>query len=91
MSYIQILRDADERSLLADTVTLPRTDPVYEVVQVLLEARGIDLPDTSEVWDVHVDENEPADVCVWILDADGNDVRHVFTFEEINAVEAQVV
>ena len=91
MSYIQILRDADARSMLADTVTLPRTDPVYEVVRVLLEARGIDLPDTSELWDVHVDDFDPAEVCVWVLDADGNDVQYVFTFEEINAVEAQVV
>jgi hypothetical protein len=86
MSYIQILRDAEDDILLA-AVTLPRTDPAYEVVRVLLDVRGIDLPDSSEIWDVHVDESDPADVCIWVLDADGNDVRHVFTFDEINFFE----
>lgn len=89
MSYIQILREADQRFAEMNAMTLPRPDPVYDVVQALLARRGANLPESSVLWDVtvHDDTKTRHDVAVWILDDGNRLVLHEFSYTDVQSAQ----
>ena len=67
MTYLEILRDADDRSMSVNT--FDRNDPVQNVVRMLLQAKG-DLPGPdAELFDVTVFGFDDVFVRVWFIEA----------------------
>ena len=84
MSYIQILRDAEEQTLTFETNVLPKTDPAYSVIQATLNLFGVKLSADAEIWNVQVlDESV-------VINVQFPGVQHQeyeFTFDEIESAQ----
>lgn len=67
MTYIEILRDADDRSMSMNT--FENNDPVQAVVRRLLQARDEQVPAAAELFDVTVFGTDEEFVRVWFIEA----------------------
>lgn len=66
MTYLEILRDADDRSMSVNT--FEENDPVQNVVRMLLQAKG-DLPGPgAKLFDVTVFGFDDLVVRVWFIE-----------------------
>ena len=83
MTYIEILRDADDRSMSVNT--FENNDPVQDVVRRLFQARGEQVPAAAELFDITVFGLDEEFVSVWFTEA-YEFMRFSFTRKEIDAL-----